>query len=71
MLRKFLRRESAAPFAEPVPLDLVPGYAEAIVRPADLGTVLATLQREQYPTLGARWLALLPTSQLSASQLVA
>jgi Bromodomain len=53
MLKKFLRRESAAPFAEPVPLDLVPGYAEAIARPADLGTVLATLQREQYATLGA------------------
>jgi Bromodomain len=53
VLKKFLRRDSAAPFAEPVPLDLVPGYAEAIARPADLGTVLATLQREQYATLGA------------------
>ena len=53
VLKKFLRRESAAPFAEPVPPELVPGYAEAIARPSDLGTVLATLQREQYPTLGA------------------
>jgi Bromodomain len=55
VLKKFLRRDSAQPFSEPVPLDLVPGYAEAISRPMDLGTVLATLQHDQYPTLGRSW----------------
>lgn len=53
VLKKFLRRESAQPFAEPVPLDLAPGYADAIARPMDLGTVLAALQADRYSSLGA------------------
>lgn len=51
VLKKFLRRDSAAPFSEPVPLDY-PGYLDAIERPMDLGNVLANLQEDQYSSLG-------------------
>lgn len=51
VVKKFLRRDTAEPFSEPVPADY-PGYLDCIERPMDLGTVLANLQDEQYASLG-------------------
>lgn len=51
MLKKFLRRPGAEPFAEPVPAD-VPGYHDVIEHPMDLGSVLANLQDGAYSSLG-------------------
>ena len=40
----------ALPFAEPVPMDEVPGYREQIPNPMDLGTVLGRAKADAYDT---------------------
>ena len=38
------------PFAEPVPLEEVPGYREQISKPMDLGTILGRAKADAYDT---------------------
>lgn len=40
----------ALPFAEPVPMDEVPGYREQIPNPMDLGSVLGRAKADAYDT---------------------
>ena len=40
----------ALPFAEPVPMEEVPGYREQIPNPIDLGTILGRAKADAYDT---------------------
>ena len=40
----------ALPFAEPVPMEEVPGYREQISSPMDLGTILGRAKADAYDT---------------------
>ncbi len=50
VLEAVLKLPEAALFAEPVPLDEVPGYLELILNPMDLGTVLGRAKADAYDT---------------------
>ena len=50
VLETVLKLPEAALFAEPVPLDEVPGYRELIPNPMDLGTVLGRARADAYDT---------------------
>lgn len=50
VLETVLKLPEAALFAEPVPLDEVPGYKELIPNPMDLGTVLGRARADGYDT---------------------
>ena len=50
VLETVLKLPEAALFAEPVPLDEVPGYRELIPNPMDLGTVLGRARADGYDT---------------------
>jgi len=45
------RKDDYAFFLQPVDPELVPGYAEAIQRPMDLGTMSAKVDRGRYRSL--------------------
>ena len=47
-LAQVLQLPAAQPFAQPVPLDSVPGYREQIDRPMDLGTICRRAQEGHY-----------------------
>lgn len=50
VLENVLKLPEALPFAEPVPLDEVPGYRELVPNPMDLGTVLGRSKADHYDT---------------------
>ena len=47
-LAQVLQLPAAQPFAQPVPLESVPGYREKIGRPMDLGTVARRAREGHY-----------------------
>lgn len=50
VLENVLKLPEAFPFAEPVPIDEVPGYRDLISTPMDLGTVLGRSKADNYDT---------------------
>lgn len=50
VLESVLKLPEAAPFAEPVPVDEVPGYRELVSHPMDLTTVLGRSKADNYDT---------------------
>ena len=50
VLESVLKLPEAAPFAEPVPVDEVPGYRELVPHPMDLTTVLVRSKADNYDT---------------------
>ena len=66
MLRELKALECAWPFLDPVPIDQVPGYAEAIALPMDLPTIQRKLDSDAYSSVEdvARDLDLISTNCL-------
>ena len=56
VLAQALQLPAAQPFAQPVPLDSVPGYREQIDRPMDLGTICRRAQEGHYRSSHQAWL---------------
>lgn len=50
VLENVLKLSEALPFAEPVPVEEVPGYQELVPNPMDLGTVLWRSKASSYDT---------------------
>ena len=50
VLETVTKLPEALPFAEPVPMEEVPGYREQIPNPMDLGTILGRAKADAYDT---------------------